>query len=55
VGAFTDAPRELAELALAHVGAMRRVDVVGTREEVLADLGGDARVVNTREELLSLH
>jgi phosphoglycolate phosphatase-like HAD superfamily hydrolase len=54
VGAFTDAPRELAELALAHVGATRRVDVVGTREEVLADLGAEARVVNTRAELLSL-
>jgi phosphoglycolate phosphatase-like HAD superfamily hydrolase len=54
IGAFTDAPRELAELALAHVGATRRVDVVGTRDEVLADLGAGARVVNTRAELLSL-
>src|SRR3954453_18929149 len=54
IGAFTDAPRELAELALAHVGATRRVDVVGTRNEVLADLGAGARVVNTRAELLSL-
>ena len=30
IGVFTDAPRELAELALAHVGAARRVEVVGT-------------------------
>jgi phosphoglycolate phosphatase-like HAD superfamily hydrolase len=55
VGAFTDAPRELAELALAHVGAARRIDVTGTRDEVLADLGDGARVVSSRAELLSLN
>ena len=27
IGVFTDAPRELAELALAHVGALRRVEI----------------------------
>ena len=55
VGAFTDAPRELAELALAHAGAARRIDVVGTLDDVLADLGADALVVHSRGELLSLH
>jgi phosphoglycolate phosphatase-like HAD superfamily hydrolase len=55
VGAFTDAPRELAELALAHVGATRRIDVVGTLDEVLAYLGAEALVVHSRGELLSLN
>ena len=49
IGVFTDAPRELAELALAHVGAARRVDVVGTLDEVLAALGDGAVVVRSRE------
>jgi phosphoglycolate phosphatase-like HAD superfamily hydrolase len=51
IGVFTDAPRELADLALAHAGAARRVEVVGTLDDVLAALGADATVVNTREEL----
>jgi phosphoglycolate phosphatase-like HAD superfamily hydrolase len=55
VGVFTDAPRELAELALAHVGAARRIETVGTLDEVLAVLGGDAVVVRSRDELASLH
>ncbi len=54
VGVFTDAPRELAELALAHAGAARRVDVLGTREQVLQALGADAVVVESREQLASL-
>jgi phosphoglycolate phosphatase-like HAD superfamily hydrolase len=54
VGAFTDAPRELAELALAHVGATRQVEVVGTLAEVRAALGGDAVVVRSRAELAEL-
>ena len=29
IGVFSDAPRELAELALAHAGAARQVEVVG--------------------------
>src|SRR5919197_1342021 len=29
IGVFTDAPRELAELALAHLGAARRVEAGG--------------------------
>ena len=47
MGVFTDAPRELADVALAHVGAARRVEAVGTLDEVLHALGGgdDRRAV----------
>ena len=51
LGAFTDAPRELAEVALAHSGASRRVAAVGTLDEVLRELGDGAVVVRSREEL----
>ena len=54
IGAFTDAPRELAEIALAHAGAARQVEVVGTLDEVRASLGEDAVVVRSREELAGL-
>ena len=54
IGVFTDAPAELAAIALAHVGAARRVDVVGTLEDVTRELGPDAVVVRTREELATL-
>jgi phosphoglycolate phosphatase-like HAD superfamily hydrolase len=54
IGAFTDAPRELAEVALAHVGAARRVETVGTLDDVLHELGADAVVVRSRSELASL-
>jgi phosphoglycolate phosphatase-like HAD superfamily hydrolase len=51
LGVFTDAPRELADVALAHVGAARRVEVVGTLDDVLAALGGEATIVRSRDEL----
>jgi phosphoglycolate phosphatase-like HAD superfamily hydrolase len=54
LGAFTDAPRELADVALAHVGAARRVEAVGTLDEVLRTLGAAAVVVRSRDELASL-
>jgi phosphoglycolate phosphatase-like HAD superfamily hydrolase len=54
IGVFTDAPRELAEVALAHVGAARRVDTIGTLPDVLAELGDSALVVRSRDELASL-
>jgi phosphoglycolate phosphatase-like HAD superfamily hydrolase len=54
IGVFTDAPRELADVALAHVGAARRVETVGTLDEVLSVLGTGAVVVHTRTELASL-
>jgi phosphoglycolate phosphatase-like HAD superfamily hydrolase len=54
IGVFTDAPRELADVALAHVGAARRVDAVGTLDEVLGALGDGAVVVRSRDQLASL-
>ena len=54
IGVFTDAPRELADVALAHVGAARRVAVVGTLDEVLRELGADAVIVRSRDELALL-
>ena len=54
IGVFSDAPRELAEIALAHAGAARQVDVVGTLPEVQAELGGAATVVRSREEFAGL-
>jgi phosphoglycolate phosphatase-like HAD superfamily hydrolase len=54
IGVFSDAPRELAEIALAHAGAAREVDVFGTLAEVQAVLGSDVVVVRSREELAGL-
>jgi phosphoglycolate phosphatase-like HAD superfamily hydrolase len=54
IGVFSDAPRELADIALAHAGAARQVEVVGTLAEVQAALGGDVVVVKSREELAGL-
>jgi phosphoglycolate phosphatase-like HAD superfamily hydrolase len=54
VGVFTDAPRELADVALAHVGAARRIEAVGTLEEVLSALGDGTLVVRSRSELAAV-
>jgi phosphoglycolate phosphatase-like HAD superfamily hydrolase len=54
IGVFSDAPRELAEIALAHAGAARHVEVVGTLVEVGAALGADMVVVGSREQLAGL-
>jgi phosphoglycolate phosphatase-like HAD superfamily hydrolase len=54
IGVFSDAPRELAEIALAHAGAARQVEVVGTLAEVEAALGGEVVVVRLRKELAGL-
>lgn len=58
VGVFTDAPEELARVALAQLGAARRVEVVvaGERalERLLDTLGTDTAVVRTRTELVAL-
>jgi phosphoglycolate phosphatase-like HAD superfamily hydrolase len=51
IGVVTDAPRELADVALAHVGAARRVDVVGTLDEIRRELGPDVQIVRSRDEL----
>jgi phosphoglycolate phosphatase-like HAD superfamily hydrolase len=54
IGVFSDAPSELAEIALAHAGAARQVEVVGTLPEVQAALGGEVFVVRSRQELAGL-
>ena len=54
IGVFTDAPRELAEIALAHLGAARRISALGPLPEVLAALGEGTVVVRSREQLASL-
>lgn len=58
VGVFTEAPEELARIALSHLGGERRVDALeagaGARERVLRQLGTKARVVSTRDELLAV-
>lgn len=58
IAVFTDAPEELARLALAHLGAERRVESLhvgpDAEREALAALGDDAVVVRTRDELLGV-
>jgi len=54
IGVFSDAPRELAEIALAHAGASRQVEVVGTLAEVRAALGEQLAVVRSRQQLAAL-
>jgi len=57
IGIFAAAPEELTRIALSHLGADGRVDVVESgedaRERVLRELG-DAVVVQTRADLTSL-
>lgn len=56
LGAFTDAPSELAQVALAHLGAARRLEAVEAgaraRERLLERLGDGAVVVGSRDQLL---
>ncbi|MDQ3875419.1 MAG: hypothetical protein M3322_07755, partial [Actinomycetota bacterium] len=56
LGAFTDAPEPLAHVALAQVGAARRLDAVesgaGALERLRARLGEDVRVVQRADELV---
>jgi phosphoglycolate phosphatase-like HAD superfamily hydrolase len=54
IGVFSDAPRELVEIALAHAGAARQVEMVGTLAEVESALGNSTILVRTREELASV-
>jgi phosphoglycolate phosphatase-like HAD superfamily hydrolase len=58
LGVFTDAPAELARVALAQLGASRRVDAVEAGPDalprILARIGADALVVRTRDELIGL-
>jgi len=58
VGVFGTAPEGLTRIALSHLGAEGRVDVVesgaGARERLLEKLGSDTTVVETRAQLLAL-
>ena len=54
IGAFSDAPRELVDIALAHAGATREIEVVGTLAEVCTELGADTVVVKSRRQLADL-
>jgi len=58
VGVYTDAPEELARLALAHLGAVRRVEALecgeSARGRLVERLGGEAEVAATRDDLLRL-
>jgi phosphoglycolate phosphatase-like HAD superfamily hydrolase len=58
IGVFSDAPEELARIALDHLGASRRVEVLeggsGARQRVLERLGPDATVVGSREDLVRI-
>ncbi len=58
IGVFTDAPEELARVALAQLGAARRVEAVeagpGARKRLLERLGADAEVAATTAELTAL-
>lgn len=55
LGAFTDAPPELASVALAHLGVTRRLEAVeagaGALERLLERLGPDTAIVRNRDEL----
>jgi phosphoglycolate phosphatase-like HAD superfamily hydrolase len=58
VGAFTDAPESLARVALSHLGAARRIEILesgtGALERLKERLGGDVQVVRSPAELLAL-
>lgn len=55
VGVFTDAPEELARIAVAHLGAERRIEALeagpGALERLLERLGPNARVVRSLSDL----
>jgi phosphoglycolate phosphatase-like HAD superfamily hydrolase len=58
IGVFTDFPEELARVALSHLGAAGRVEMLeagqGSKERVLRALGDGATIACTREELLAV-
>jgi phosphoglycolate phosphatase-like HAD superfamily hydrolase len=58
VGVYTDAPEALAHVALAHLGAARRVAVLecgaGARERLVERLGSGTEVAAGRDDLLRL-
>ncbi len=58
IGVYTDAPEPLARIALAHLGAERRVEALeagaGARERLVERLGSAAEIVATREQLAKI-
>ncbi|MEI8105680.1 MAG: hypothetical protein WCH31_07540 [Actinomycetes bacterium] len=56
LGVYTDAPEELAAIALAHLGAARRIEALetgpGALERLIALLGPETRVVTTVADLV---
>jgi phosphoglycolate phosphatase-like HAD superfamily hydrolase len=58
LGVFTDAPEPLARVALAQLGAARRIEQLetgaGALERLLVELGSDAAIIRTRDELSDL-
>jgi phosphoglycolate phosphatase-like HAD superfamily hydrolase len=57
LGVFTNAPEELAVIAISHLGAARRIDTLeagpGALERLLVKLGPDTPVVRSIAELPS--
>jgi phosphoglycolate phosphatase-like HAD superfamily hydrolase len=55
LGVFTDSPQELAEIAVSHLGAARRIEILeagpGALERLLERFGAQTRVVRTLAEL----
>jgi phosphoglycolate phosphatase-like HAD superfamily hydrolase len=55
IGVFTAAPEELARIAVAHLGAGRRVDALaagpGALERLLAELGPGTRTIRSLADL----
>ena len=49
---FTDAPAELARVALSQLGAARRIDTLEAGTGALERLGTDVTIVRTRDELV---
>ena len=58
LGVFTDAPEVLGRIALAHLGAERRVEALeagaGAQERLLEHLGPEATIVATRDDLVRI-
>lgn len=58
IGVFTDAPEALARVALAHLGAARRVETLqcgsGARERLLEQLGPGTVVTVTARDLVNI-
>jgi phosphoglycolate phosphatase-like HAD superfamily hydrolase len=58
LGAFSDAPEPLVRVAVAHVGLARELSVVAAgadaERRAVAELGAEARVIRSRDDLLGL-